>query len=97
MYDTILTGGRIVDPSQNLDATMDIAFKDGAVAALGDEIDGTAAETIDVSGKIVSPGLIDIHAHVNWGATQGGAVHAGYLSIFNFLPYRSGQPSGALL
>ena len=31
------------------------------------------------------------------GSTQGGAVHAGYLSIFNILPYRSGQPSGALL
>lgn len=69
MYDTILTSGRIVDPSQDLDATMDIAFKDGAVAALGDDINGPANEAIDVAGKIVSPGLIDIHAHVNWGAT----------------------------
>ena len=69
MYDTILTGGRIVDPSQNLDAMQDIAFKDGSVAALGANIDGSAAETIDVTGKIVAPGLIDIHAHVNWGAT----------------------------
>ncbi len=65
MYDTILTGGRVVDPSQNLDAIQDIAFKDGTVAALGADIDGTAAETISVAGQIVAPGLIDIHAHVN--------------------------------
>ncbi|NKB58406.1 MAG: amidohydrolase/deacetylase family metallohydrolase [Alphaproteobacteria bacterium] len=69
MYDTILTGGRIVDPSQDLDTATDIAFADGKVAALGADIDGTAKQTIDASGKIVSPGLIDIHAHVNWGAT----------------------------
>lgn len=69
MYDTILSGGRLVDPSQNLDVTTDIAFADGKVTALGADIDGTAKQTIDVSGKIVSPGLIDIHAHVNWGAT----------------------------
>ena len=69
MYDTILSGGRIVDPSQDLDAVMDVAFADGTVAALGNDIDGPADETVDVSGKIVSPGLIDIHAHVNWGAT----------------------------
>jgi dihydroorotase len=69
MYDTILTGGRVVDPSQDLDATMDIAFKDGMVEALDKRIEGPTKETIDVSGKIVAPGLIDIHAHVNWGAT----------------------------
>ncbi len=69
MYDTILKGGRTIDPSQELDSIMDIAFKNGVVAALDDAIDGPAAQTIDVSGKIVTPGLIDIHAHVNWGAT----------------------------
>ena len=45
-------------------------------------------------GTCVNVGCIPTKALV---ASQGGAVHAGYLSIFNFLPYRSGQPSGALL
>lgn len=70
MYDIVLTGGRVVDPSQNLDETTDIAFSDGTVAALGAGLDGDGAtETRDVSGYIVTPGLIDIHAHVYWGAT----------------------------
>ena len=69
MYDTILRGGRVIDPSQDLDETTDVAFKDGTVAALGDAIAGDATTTRDVAGKIVAPGLIDTHAHVNWGAT----------------------------
>ena len=38
MYDTILRGGRVIDPSQDLDETTDVAFKSGKVAALGDAI-----------------------------------------------------------
>jgi dihydroorotase len=73
MYDILLTGGRVVDPSQNLDAVTDIAFSDGKVAAVGTNLakDG-AKETRDVSGKVVTPGLVDIHAHVYWGATYLG-------------------------
>ena len=69
MYDTILRGGRVIDPSQDFDMTTDVAFKDGTVAAFGNEISDEAATVIDVTGKIVAPGLIDTHAHVNWGAT----------------------------
>lgn len=70
MYDIVLTGGRVVDPSQGLDGTSDIAFADGKVAALGQGLGGASAkETRDVSGHIVTPGLIDSHAHVYWGAT----------------------------
>lgn len=69
MYDTILRGGRVIDPSQDIDMTTDVAFKDGTVAAFGNEISDEAVTVIDVTGKIVAPGLIDTHAHVNWGAT----------------------------
>ena len=69
MYDTILRGGRVIDPSQDIDMTTDVAFKDGTVAAFGNEISDEAVNIIDVTGKIVAPGLIDTHAHVNWGAT----------------------------
>ena len=41
--------------------------------------------------------LFVIHRALDRDSLQGGAVHAGYLSIFNILPYRSDQPSGALL
>jgi dihydroorotase len=70
MYDIVLTGGRVVDPGQGLDAVTDVAFKDGLVAAVGDGLGGgDAKETRDVSGHLVTPGLVDIHAHVYWGAT----------------------------
>jgi dihydroorotase len=74
MYDIVLTGGHVVDPSQNLDEVTDIAFADGKVAAVGNGLakKADAKETRDVSGRIVTPGLVDIHAHVYWGATYLG-------------------------
>jgi dihydroorotase len=72
-YDLILRGGRVVDPSQKLDAVTDVAFADGKVARIGAGL-RTEAETDvrDVSGRIVTPGLIDLHTHVYWGGTSLG-------------------------
>jgi dihydroorotase len=70
-FDLILKGGRVVDPSQNLDAVSDVAFAGGKVAAIGPNLSGAKA-TRDVAGKIVTPGLIDIHTHVYWGGTSLG-------------------------
>ena len=73
MYDLILKGGRLLDPSQGRDETSDIAFENGLVAALGEHIDpGTAREVRDVSGRLVTPGLIDLHTHIYWGGTSLG-------------------------
>jgi len=70
MNDLVLKGGRVIDPSQGIDKVTDIAFADGKVAAIGDGL--SAEDTRDVSGKIVSPGLIDLHTHVYWGGTSLG-------------------------
>src|SRR5678809_437021 len=70
-FDLILKGGRVVDPSQNIDRVTDVAFSGGKVAKVGNDLTG-AAETRDVKGYIVSPGLIDLHTHVYWGGTSLG-------------------------
>ena len=72
-YDLILKGGRVIDPSQNLDRLTDVAFSGGKVAKVGDALRGEAATEIrEVAGRVVSPGLIDLHTHVYWGGTSLG-------------------------
>jgi dihydroorotase len=61
----LLRGGRVVDPSQDLDARLDVLLADGAVAALGESLDAPpGAEVVDCAGLVVCPGLIDIHVHL---------------------------------
>ena len=76
-YDLVLTGGNLLDPAQGInDEPRDIAFKDGKVAAVSRHIDpASATQTVDASGKLVTPGLIDLHGHFYHGAS-GSAVHA---------------------
>jgi dihydroorotase len=71
-FDLVLAKGRVIDPSQGLDRVTDVAFADGLVAAVGDELDARGAVVRDVSGRIVTPGLIDLHTHVYWGGTSLG-------------------------
>ena len=73
VFDTILRGGRLLDPGTDRDLATDIAFKDGKVAAIGEAVAaGRADEERDVAGCIVMPGMIDFHVHVYWGGTSLG-------------------------
>src|SRR5258708_2296614 len=71
-FDLILRNGRVIDPSQNLDRVTDVAFAGGKVAKVGERLESEGAEVRDVSGLIVTPGLIDLHTHVYWGGTSLG-------------------------
>lgn len=65
MYDILIRGGHVVDPSQDISKRLDLAIADGRIAALLDP--GTAADaavTVDARGSLVTPGLIDLHVHV---------------------------------
>ncbi len=62
-YDLIIKGGRVVDPSLRLNAVRDVAISGGRIAAVETGILADSTETIDASGKLVVPGLIDIHTH----------------------------------
>ncbi len=64
-FDTILRGGRVIDPAQNIDAQLDVGIHDGKIAALATGLTPSAGTTvIDVKDKLVLPGMIDTHAHV---------------------------------
>jgi dihydroorotase len=102
-YDLILRGGRVIDPSQKLDAITDVAFSGGKVAQIGRALKADGETDVrDLSGVIVTPGLIDLHTHVYWGGTSLGidaedfcrrsgvttAVDAGSAGPGNFAGFR---------
>jgi len=62
-YDLIVKCGRVIDPSVKLDAIRDIAIAGGRIVAVEANLAGDASDTIDARGKLVVPGLIDIHTH----------------------------------
>lgn len=63
-YDMLIQNGHLIDPKNGIDKVMDIAIKDGKIAAVSSNINSKQSKkTIDAKGMIVSPGLIDIHGH----------------------------------
>jgi len=64
-FDLVLAGGEVVDPSQSLRGRRDVGIKNGQIAALAPSIAADrATQRIDVGGKLVTPGLIDLHTHL---------------------------------
>ena len=75
-YDLLLKGGTLLDPGQGIHDRRDVAFRNGLVAAVADRIDPAQADrVIDLAGKLLTPGLIDLHGHFYHGGT-GSAVPA---------------------
>jgi dihydroorotase len=73
MFDLLVKNGRVVDPSQGLDRAADVAVAAGRIAAIDPEIPSDAAyRTLDASGLVVCPGLIDFHTHVFHDFTYWG-------------------------
>jgi dihydroorotase len=70
-YDLLIKGGRVIDPSVGLDGIRDVGIASGRIVAVGVNLAGDATDTIDAGGKIVAPGLIDIHSHA--GRTRRAA------------------------
>ncbi|HEY7490534.1 MAG TPA: amidohydrolase/deacetylase family metallohydrolase, partial [Candidatus Tectomicrobia bacterium] len=88
MYDLLLKGGTVVDPSVGLHGIQDIAVQDGKIARMAPTIPREeATRVLEVAGKIVTPGLIDLHAHVFEGFNNNGVhpdlggVYAGVTTI----------------
>ena len=72
-WDILIRGGRVVDPSQDLNGRYDIAIREGKIAQVAPTIDPTGwREVIDVDGRIVTPGFVDLHAHVYEGVSHYG-------------------------
>ena len=72
-YDLIVSGGRVIDPSQGIDDVRDVALSEGKVALVEENIPTEHASRVeDATGMIVTPGLIDLHTHDFWGASRYG-------------------------
>ena len=73
MYDLLIKGGTVIDPSQNLNCPSDVAVQDGRIALVAPDIDASeAARVVEVKGKLVTPGLIDLHTHIYDGVNGNG-------------------------
>ncbi len=74
MFDLLIKGGRLVDPKNGVDGIFDVALEDGKVIEIGKELSvDSAKEVLDATGKIVMPGIIDMHTHMR---TVLGHPHA---------------------
>jgi len=73
-YDLVIRGGRVIDPAGRLDAIRDVAISAGRIAAVGANLTADAADVIDARGKLVVPGLLDIHTHCARYAEGPGTV-----------------------
>jgi dihydroorotase len=80
-WDLLVRGARLIDPAQSVSAPRDVAFSGGTVAAVAEHLTGDAVETIDATGALLTPGLIDIHTHVYHGLATGR--HADQTSLAN--------------
>jgi dihydroorotase len=91
MNSLLLTGGRVIDPANHFDSAADVLIQDGKISAVGKNLSAPAGtETLDAAGKIVCPGLIDLHVHLrepgqtakeNLATGTAAAARGGFTSV----------------
>jgi N-acyl-D-aspartate/D-glutamate deacylase len=74
MYDLIIRGGKIVDGTGAVPYEGDVAVMDGRIAAVEPSVAGEAAREIDATGRVVTPGFVDIHTHYDGQVTWDGEM-----------------------
>src|SRR2546421_11125752 len=80
-YDLLLQGGHVIDAKNNISAVRDVGIKDGYIVAVAARLDpASALKVVNVAGLYVTPGLVDIHAHVYTGTGERNS-YAGDLSL----------------
>ncbi len=91
-YNLVIKGGHLIDARNNIDEVMDIAVSDGKIARVAKNIDATkATQVINAKGLYVTPGLIDAHVHVFYGADAERAYSNGHLAVIpDLFTFRNG-------
>lgn len=77
-FDVLIRNGRVIDGAGNPWYRADVAIKDGRIAAIGNLSGKSADKTIDAANRVVTPGFIDVHTHVE-GAVELNPMGANYL------------------
>jgi dihydroorotase len=92
-FDLLIRNGRVIDPKNGIDAVRDVAVAGGKIAMVAENIATSRARAAaDATGFYVTPGLIDIHAHVFWGSEMNAAYSNGYSAVQpDDHAFRSGQ------
>jgi len=91
LYDLVLKGGHVIDPKNGVSAVRDVAIRDGKIAAVAESVDGSKSkQVVNAKGLYVTPGIVDIHAHV-YAGTGERSSYAGDNSVYpDGFSFRSG-------
>lgn len=91
----LLVGGEVLDPGQDLRGRLDVALRDGRVAAVGRDLPRDGYEIVDVAGRLVLPGLIDQHAHCFVGSSDLGVRTDAICAATGVTTFIDGGSAGA--
>ena len=81
-YDIVIKGGHVIDPKNSIDAVTDVAITAGKIVKLATNVDTKqAAQIVDAKGLYVTPGLIDLHAHVFFGTEPDHYLSNGMTAV----------------
>src|SRR5919109_4043670 len=92
-FDLLINDGHLIDPQNGMNAVMDVAIAVGKIASVASDIaPARARQVVEAKGLYVTPGLIDIHAHVFWGHDEESQYSDGYSAVQpDSHSFRSGQ------